>query len=132
MKYRKITHEFVDKIPESLDEGKLYISIPFATAIHKCFCGCGNEVVTPFSPTDWKLTYDGETVSLSPSIGNWGFPCMSHYWIRNSEVEIARKWNQKEIDYVRNAERKEKEEYFENAPKPQKNLFSKFKKWFRN
>lgn len=132
MKYRKITHEFVDKIPESLDEGKIYISIPFATAIHKCFCGCGNEVVTPFSPTDWKITYDGETVSLSPSIGNWGFPCRSHYWIRNNEIEIARKWNQKEIDYVRNAERKEKDEYFRIEPKPQKNLFSKFKSWFQD
>jgi hypothetical protein len=49
----------------------IYISIRFATVGHKCCCGCGREVITPLSPTDWSLTSDGETVSLHPSIGNW-------------------------------------------------------------
>ena len=53
------------------------MSIPYATAVHLCACGCGNKVVTPFSPAEWQLTYDGDTVSLSPSIGNWQFPCKS-------------------------------------------------------
>jgi hypothetical protein len=35
----------------------------------------------PISPADWQLAYDGDTVSLTPSIGNWGFPRRSHYWI---------------------------------------------------
>ena len=128
MKYKKITYQFIDKIPESLEEGKLYISTRFATAIHKCFCGCGYEVVTPLSPIDWKLIYDGDTVSLTPSIGNWGFPCMSHYWIQNSEVELARNWSKKEIDYARKVEQKEKEEYFKKALKPYMNVLNK---WFR-
>jgi hypothetical protein len=42
-------------------------------------CGCGKKVVLPLHPTHGKLTYDGETVSLSPSVGNWSFPCESHY-----------------------------------------------------
>lgn len=77
----KIKHAFVDEIPESLDEGKLYASMKYATAVHRCFCGCGNEVVTPFTPTDWSICFDGETISLNPSIGNWEFRCGSHYWV---------------------------------------------------
>jgi hypothetical protein len=83
----KLLHQFVEVIPDKINEGVLYISIQYCTAIHKCVCGCGNEVVTPLSPSDWKLTFNGETVSLSPSIGNWNFPCRSHYYITNSEID---------------------------------------------
>jgi hypothetical protein len=54
-------------------------------------------VVTPLSPTDWALTYDGETVSLDPSVGNWGFPCKSHYWIERSKVIWAPQWTDWQI-----------------------------------
>ena len=81
-----LTHEFVELIPEELKQGTLYVSIHFATASHLCCCGCGNKVVTPIRPTDWKFICDGKTISLEPSIGNWSFPCQSHYWIRNNRV----------------------------------------------
>jgi hypothetical protein len=80
---------FVEFLPERLEEGMLYVSMQYATAAHKCCCGCGNDVYTPLSPTDWKLTFDGRTVSLFPSIGNWSFPCQSHYWIKRNGVEPA-------------------------------------------
>jgi hypothetical protein len=70
---------------------KLFISIEFGEALHKCMCGCGNEVVTPLSPTDWELTYNEETVSLYPSIRNWGFKCESHYWITRDKVKFIEK-----------------------------------------
>ena len=73
MRVEKVRHEFVEFIPSTLNDGVLYISIPYATAVHKCCCGCGEKVVTPLTPTDWSLTFDGLTASLSPSIGNWGF-----------------------------------------------------------
>ena len=59
-------HRFVEIIPDAVEDGVLYISLKYCTAIHKFVCGCGNEVVTPISPTDWKLIFDGKTVSLSP------------------------------------------------------------------
>ncbi|MCL4406006.1 MAG: DUF6527 family protein [Patescibacteria group bacterium] len=95
-----LSHKFVTTIPshDQLKDGVIYISMDFATAIHKCVCGCGDEVVTPFTPTGWKLIFDGETISLNPSIGNWSFPCQSHYWIRNSQVRWAPKWSQKEVN----------------------------------
>lgn len=80
----KMKHEFVKSVPKNPEKGVIYVSIDYATVIHQCCCGCGREVVTPLSPTDWQLSFDGQTVSLDPSIGNWSFPCQSHYWIRNN------------------------------------------------
>jgi hypothetical protein len=110
-----IEHEFVEYIPDVLEAGRLYISIPFTTAVHKCFCGCGTEVVTPLSPTDWELTFDGKTVSLSPSIGSWNLSCKSHYWIRHNVVERARQWSRKEIDAGKAHDRLRKKRYYEEG-----------------
>jgi len=87
-----LTHRFVEYIPDEIEDGVLYISIPFCTAIHKCVCGCGNEVVTPISRKGWKLSFDGETVSLTPSIGSWNLACKSHYFITNNKIKWARSW----------------------------------------
>jgi len=111
-KVTELKHEFVEFIPDQLDEGKLYISIEYATVAHKCCCGCGREVVTPLSPTDWKLIFDGKSVSLDPSIGNWSFDCKSHYWIRNNRVKWASRQSQAEIDRGRAKDRFAKERYF--------------------
>jgi hypothetical protein len=76
--------QFVGYMPDEFRQGILYVSMRGKIVIHLCACGCGEKVVTPISPNDWKLTFDGETISLCPSIGNWDFPCKSHYWIRNN------------------------------------------------
>ena len=83
-----IRHAFVDVVPDAglMEDDVLYVSMPYATAIHKCACGCGQQAVTPLSPEEWSLTYNGEAISLKPSIGNWGMACKSHYWIRDSRV----------------------------------------------
>lgn len=94
---KTLRHKFVEFIPELLEGGVLYISIEYSTAVHKCVCGCGNEVVTPFSPKDWELRFDGKTVSLNPSIGNWGFECRSHYFIIRNKIRMARRWSKREI-----------------------------------
>lgn len=93
----RIDHEFVEFVPDELDANTLYVSIRYATVVHLCLCGCGHKVVTPLAPTDWTLGYDGETVSLSPSIGNWSFPCQSHYWIRNGRVYESKRWDRQKI-----------------------------------
>ncbi len=113
-------------MPDHLEDGVLYISMEYATAIHKCCCGCGNEVVTPLSPTDWKLTFDGETISLYPSIGNWNFKCQSHYWIKNDEVEWAPKWTRGQIERGRRFEEQEKKEYYKR--KKRRSLFGFLRK----
>ena len=87
-----LTHKFVRVIPEEIESGVIYVSMDYCTAIHKCCCGCGNEVVTPLSRRGWKLTFDGESISLYPSIGNWNFECKSHYWIIENQVRWAEQW----------------------------------------
>ncbi|MCB2178829.1 hypothetical protein KQH61_05395 [bacterium] len=121
----RIEHRFVEFVPGVLEEGILYISIQYATAIHLCACGCGNKVVTPITPTDWTLSYNGEAVSLYPSIGNWGFDCQSHYWIRGNKVVWARKWNRIEIIENRELERIEKDLYFNEGRNNEKVLEGK-------
>jgi len=107
-----LTYEFVQAIPEKLEERTIYVAMDYATAVHKCCCGCGKEVVTPLSPTDWKLTYDGESISLSPSIGNWSFECQSHYFIVQNTVKWVDQWSKERIETGRTHDQKTKQTYF--------------------
>ena len=86
MRIHQANHLFVEYIPEKLDDGILYVSIPFATVTHKCFCGCGWEVTTPIAPDAWELIYDGRSISLNPSVGSRNLKCKSHYWVRKGAV----------------------------------------------
>lgn len=97
MRHPRLEHRFVQHIPDQVDPGVLYISMEFATAVHRCCCGCGEEVVTPFTPTDWRMTFDGETVSLDPSVGNWSFRCRSHYVVRRGQVIEAGAWSDDQV-----------------------------------
>lgn len=112
----ELRHEFVEFIPETLSQGVIYVSIPYATAAHLCCCGCGNEVNTPISPTDWTLHFNGEAISLEPSIGNWGFECQSHYWIRADRIKWAPKWSKSKIEATRARDRKNKLQEFKLDP----------------
>ncbi|MFH9405198.1 DUF6527 family protein [Streptomyces sp. NPDC017638] len=80
--------------------------MPYRTCGHLCCCGCGEEVVTPLSPAQWSLTYDGESVSLTPSIGNWSLSCRSHYWIRAGRVHWSHRYSAAEIDQNRDRDRR--------------------------
>jgi hypothetical protein len=111
-RHASLAHEFVEYIPAELGEGILYISIPYRTAVHRCACGCGNKVVTPISPADWQLSCDGDTVSLTPSIGNWGFPCRSHYWIKGSRIRWSTAWTDDKIAAGRARDDRGRAKYF--------------------
>jgi hypothetical protein len=112
MKHKALKLEFVEFIPEEISEGVLYISMKYGTAVHKCCSGCGNDVVTPLSPTDWQLTFDGESISLFPSIGNWSFACRSHYWIKNNKIVWASLWTEKRIKAGRKKDKEVKKKFF--------------------
>lgn len=108
----KFSHQFVQHIPEKIEPGILYISLEFKTIIHSCACGCGNEIVTQISPDKWTFIFNGESVSLNPSIGNWSLPCQSHYWIKNSQVKWASKFTDYEIGQVKNQDKEDSEAYY--------------------
>jgi hypothetical protein len=109
-----IDYKFVEFIPEELEEGTLYISKKYQTAVHKCCCGCGEEVVTPLTPTDWHLEIKGNKVSLNPSIGNWSYACRSHYFLHNSEVVWAGDMSTEAIQKGRDIDKSRKEKYFDH------------------
>ena len=98
---KTFSYGFYDLIPENLENNHLYISMKYRSISHLCPCGCGNKVVTTLSPVRWILIFDGETISLSPSIGNWELPCKSHYWIKNNEIHWANIMNDEKIAKVR-------------------------------
>lgn len=91
----------VDLAPKELEEGVLYVSQKYKTAVHKCCCGCGEKVVTPLSPAHWQVRIANGAATLHPSIGNWGMACKSHYWIKNNRVVWAGKFSEAKIESVR-------------------------------
>lgn len=107
-----ISHEFVEFIPKKMAASTVYVSMQFATASHLCFCGCGSEVVTPLSPAGWQIWFDGEVISLSPSVGSWSLPCQSHYWVKDGEVRWAGSMTKQQIAMVRHRDRLDNERHF--------------------
>ena len=115
IKIGQLRHRFVETIPDSIEPGVLYVSMEYATAAHRCCCGCGEEVVTPFSPAQWQMSFNGDTVSLHPSIGNWNLRCRSHYVIRDSRVIDAPKWTKKQIEAGRRRDKDARTKYLAGA-----------------
>lgn len=115
---KRFMHQFVEYLPDTLEDGIVYVSIKFSTVAHRCFCGCGEEVVTPLSPTDWRLTFDGESISLDPSIGNWSLACRSHYWLTDNQVHWAAAWTKQQIERGRYLDRFQKREHFKRRDQP--------------
>ena len=108
----KLTPFFVEVVPTSLEAGKLYISCRYQTVTHLCACGCGTEINTPLHPTGWKMTYDGESVTLHPSVGNWSEKCRSHYVISRNRVLWGRTLPRRQIKEIRDQRHRDIERYY--------------------
>lgn len=113
MKTRRMTHQFVESLPEPLSAGVLYVTNDRDLAAHLCACGCGKEVITPLSPTGWRLKLTPRGASLEPSIGNWSFPCRSHYVVRAGEVQVASDMPQWAIEQGRARDQSQRVKYYE-------------------
>ena len=92
MKTDELYPLYVEKVPDVLKMGMLYIAKEWGTAIHLCACGCGYETITPLQPNNadgWILTDNEGKVTLRPSIGNWKgqHPFHAHYYITNNKIE---------------------------------------------
>lgn len=103
----RLRHEYVEFIPKELEEGCIYISKRFKTASHLCCCGCKGKVVTPLNPSKWRLHDHGNFISLYPSIGNWSFPCQSHYILNNGQVIWAESMTKFQIRSVQQRDLKD-------------------------
>ncbi|MDR6743235.1 hypothetical protein J2X56_005272 [Herbaspirillum sp. 1173] len=108
---------FVKGIPRELEKGILYVSMEYGTVVHSCCCGCGHEVVTPLTPNDWTITYNGVSASLWPSVGNWNLPCRSHYIIKANQAIEAGPWNNSQIKAAVKNEQERKRTYYQSETK---------------
>lgn len=88
----------VESIPEVLEDGVLYVSPECRVALHRCCCGCGEEVSTPLGGTEYSIRIDQGRATLRPSIGNHDFACASHYFIEQGEVVWAAPMSREEIE----------------------------------
>lgn len=112
MRAHELEPIFVEYIPKAPEIGKLYISERFGTAVHICACGwCGEKVVTPLSPVEWRVSKEGAFISLYPSIGNWNLPCRSHYWIRRNKISWASSLTDAQIRAVQHKDLQDKYDY---------------------
>lgn len=110
--YSQFSHQFVDSTPAELEDGIIYVSVRFRVVVHLCACGCKNKVVTPLRPAKWRLTFDGDSISLLPSIGNWQFPCRSHYLIVRDKIQWSTAWSDEEIAEGRARDSRESRQYY--------------------
>jgi len=151
MRHTQLEPRFVKGVPRDLEPGVLYVSMEYGTVVHSCCCGCGHEVVTPLTPTDWGLTFNGETISLWPSVGNWNLPCRSHYVIKGNRVIEAGPWDKVRIEAEQKRDKAAKAKFYvqpaESIPPAQdtlselaaafpkrdvqEGLWAKLRRWFR-
>lgn len=130
MKIETLEPAFVESAPDQLEEGVLYVSTTYASAMHLCCCGCGTEVITPLSPARWSITFDGETISLWPSVGNWSQPCRSHYIIRKNQVIGSHSWCGRRIAKGQQGDRRAIAAHLqEQDPKADRSLFQRLTSW---
>ena len=92
------------------------------------------------------MTFDGETISLRPSIGNWNTPCRSHYVINRNRIIEAGPWDEQQIQDERGRDKKAKARFYGTSlgredevlaadttlkTKPRSGRWRRIKQWFR-
>lgn len=124
MKITQITPMFVEEIPNIIDEEILYVSLRYNSVIHRCACGCREIISTPLDREyGWTMKYDGEHISLYPSIGNGAYECHSHYFIRDNHIIWLG-----ETTVVKQRVGQNRNQYLKKAVKCLKNIYSRIKK----
>lgn len=86
----------VEVIPDTLEEGILYISNIFKCSNHLCACGCKQQTYLPFKyisinneERGWEHNNNNGLITIRPSIGNFSGekPYHAHYHITNNKIE---------------------------------------------
>lgn len=89
-----IIPSFVTEIPafDKMEAGILYIDCNHRVLSHLCPCGCGEEIILPLSKDfGWIMVFSGDSVSLTPSVGNGQLLCKSHYFIKENRIIWCKK-----------------------------------------
>lgn len=76
----------VDRIPRELEAGIVYHSEEYELGALLCACGCGHRI-NLLVPDSHRISSDGGSVTVRPSILVADGACLSHYFITSGEVE---------------------------------------------
>jgi len=128
----KLTHiqlVRVHYVPKDLEPGLLYVAEEFGAAIHLCACGCGAKVSTPLGPTEWSLEETKQGPSLKPSIGNWQFPCRSHYWIDRGEIVWSGQWTAEQIEAGRQRDEARRRAHYDELDRQRAGFWRRLWRW---
>ena len=86
-KAQEIRPRFVESIPPGRPPaGEFLISIKYGMGVLRCPCGCGNTMDVNIEPHRWSIKWDGEHISVCPSISSDWMGCRSHYWVRRNRI----------------------------------------------
>ena len=131
-KLTKINLLHVQYIPKELEPGVLYVSEEFGAAVHLCACGCGRKVSTPLRPPRWVLVNSGSGPTLRPSVGNWQFPCKSHYWITRGDIVWDAEWTPEQIAEGRLEEEARQIAYFDALDRKRSGILRRIWRWLKS
>ncbi len=122
----------VQYVPKEIEPGVLYVAEEFGAAVHLCACGCGLKVSTPLRPTKWSLEEEMDGPTLTPSVGNWQFPCRSHYWIRGGRIVWAEAWTDERIAAGRRAQEERQRAYYEQKVEEAVGFWARVWRWIKS
>jgi hypothetical protein len=94
--YRIIESE---RLPPHVGPFEFHYSSRFEMAALACACGCGHRVMLNLLDQH-QLVIEHGLPSVTPSILVSDAPCLSHFYIRNGEVEWAQQWTKSTVDMV--------------------------------
>jgi hypothetical protein len=104
--------EFCRIYSQAIERRRALHFAPLPDRISPLLLRLRREVVTPLNPAKWDLSeHPDGSVTLSPSIGNWGFPCKSHYLVIRNRVHWAAAFSAGQIARVQARDRRAVEEF---------------------
>jgi hypothetical protein len=83
---------FVEEMTDLYKINHIYISEKYNVSKHICLCGCEEMVVMPLDDGTkwWKLVKEKDgTISFIGSVGNFQYPCKSHYIITKNKANFV-------------------------------------------
>jgi len=117
----------VEYVPRTLEPHAFYISEGYRTTAHLCACGCGTKVFLPLSPAEWCVRFDEAGITVRPSVGNWDFPCRSHYFITENAVQWAGAWDQNRVEQARRRDGQDMDTHFD--ARKRRELWRRLRDW---
>ena len=103
------------------------ILLLFLLTVYPVAASSADDAQTSQNRPHWSFELKGGL--FYPSIGNWQFPCKSHYWISGGEIRWAEEWTPEQIEAGREAEDQRRRRYYRERDRQQIGILKRFWRW---